>query len=385
MTLCSITGGAGFIGSNLVHHALAHTDRPPRHRRQADLRRQPAQPRGRARRSARDVRRRRTSPIARRWRACSPTSQPRGRAESGRRDARRSLDRQPAAVHRHQHRRHVRAARDGARSSWPASPAPRARRSAFCTCRPTRSTARSGPIGPVQRGDAVRAELAVRGEQGVGRSPGARLLPHLRPAGAHHELLEQLRAVSVSGEADPADDPERARRPAAADLRRRRQRPRLAARRRSLRRAFCWCSRKGAPGEKYNIGGGNERTQPRRSSIVICDALDELRPAAANPALAGSRSSYRALKTFVPDRPGHDRRYAIDATKIRASSAGRRATRSRTGLRETVGWYLEHRDWCEAVQAGRYDRERLGLGIDASRSRSTKTRRLRVVSRDDSR
>src|SRR5439155_214779 len=81
----------------------------------------------------------------------------------------------------------------------------------------------------------VRAELAVRGEQGVGGSSRSRLLAHLPPAGADHELLEQLRAVSVSGEADPSDDPECARRQAAADLRRRRQRARLAARRGSLR------------------------------------------------------------------------------------------------------------------------------------------------------
>src|SRR5579872_3247697 len=71
---------------------------------------------------------------------------------------------------------------------------------------------------------------------------------------------------------------------------------------------------KGRPGGKYNIGGGNERTN---LEIVdrICDAAEALRPAAANPALKGS--TYRALKTFVADRPGHDRRYAIDATKIR--------------------------------------------------------------------
>ena len=73
--------------------------------------------------------------------------------------------------------------------------------------------------------------------------------------------------------------------------------------------------RRGRAGEKYNIGGGNERTN---LEIVdrICDTLQDVRPAAANPAVR-HRSSYRDLKTFVPDRPGHDRRYAIDATKIR--------------------------------------------------------------------
>jgi dTDP-glucose 4,6-dehydratase len=110
--------------------------------------------------------------------------------------------------------------------------------------------------------------------------------------------------------------------------------------------------REGEPGGKYNIGGGNERTN---LEVVdgICDALDETRPAA---------ESYRSLKTFVPDRPGHDRRYAIDATKIRSALGWTPARTFDRGLRETVEWYIAHRDWCDAVQAGRYDRERLGLG-----------------------
>ena len=110
--------------------------------------------------------------------------------------------------------------------------------------------------------------------------------------------------------------------------------------------------REGQPGEKYNIGGGNERTNLQ---IVdgICDTLDETKPAGA---------SYRSLKTFVPDRPGHDRRYAIDATKIRRELGWSPARTLERGLRETVEWYVAHRDWCDAVQAGRYGRERLGLG-----------------------
>jgi dTDP-glucose 4,6-dehydratase len=115
----------------------------------------------------------------------------------------------------------------------------------------------------------------------------------------------------------------------------------------------------GQPGEKYNIGGGNERTN---LEVVdgICDVLDALRPPARNPALQG-RSSYRELKTFVPDRPGHDRRYAIDAGKIRRELGWRPRHDFASGLHATVQWYLEHRDWCGQVQAGRYDRERLGL------------------------
>src|SRR2546422_1313138 len=116
---------------------------------------------------------------------------------------------------------------------------------------------------------------------------------------------------------------------------------------------------KGRAGEKYNIGGGNQRTN---LEIVdrICEALEELRPAASNRALKGA-ASYRALRSFVPDRPGHDRRYAIDASKIARELGWRPHRTFENGLRETARWYLDHRDWCERIQAGRYDRQRLGL------------------------
>src|SRR5438876_2328996 len=110
--------------------------------------------------------------------------------------------------------------------------------------------------------------------------------------------------------------------------------------------------RQGRPGEKYNIGGGNERTNLELVDRV-CDILDAVKPAA---------SSRRALKTFVPDRPGHDRRYAIDATKIRRELGWAPRHTFEDGLEATVRWYLDHRGWCDAVQAGRYDRQRLGLG-----------------------
>ena len=116
---------------------------------------------------------------------------------------------------------------------------------------------------------------------------------------------------------------------------------------------------KGRTGEKYNVGGGNERTN---LEIVdrICDALEVLRPARSNPALGVA--GYRELKTFVADRPGHDRRYAIDASKIRRELGWAPRHVFEDGLASTARWYLDHRDWCEQVQQGRYDRSRLGLG-----------------------
>ncbi len=114
---------------------------------------------------------------------------------------------------------------------------------------------------------------------------------------------------------------------------------------------------RGRVGETYNVGGGNERTN---LDIVdrICDALDGLQPAAER---RPNGTQLPRSKTFVPDRPGHDRRYAIDATKITRELGWRPARSFEEGLRATVRWYMEHRDWCEGVQTGRYDRERLGL------------------------
>jgi len=118
---------------------------------------------------------------------------------------------------------------------------------------------------------------------------------------------------------------------------------------------------RGRPGETYNIGGDSERTNLQ---VVdrICEVLEEELPAAMNRALAARGcASYRELRTFVADRPGHDRRYAIDASKIRTELGWRPRHQFESGLAETVRWYLAHRDWCEGVQAGKYRRERLGL------------------------
>ncbi len=116
----------------------------------------------------------------------------------------------------------------------------------------------------------------------------------------------------------------------------------------------------GVPGEKYNLGGRSERTN---LEIVdaLCAALEAERPAAENEALrARGVGSYLDLKTFVADRPGHDRRYAIDDTKIRTELGFSPRHDFEAGLAATVRWYLAHRDWCAAIQSS-YGRERLGL------------------------
>ena len=109
----------------------------------------------------------------------------------------------------------------------------------------------------------------------------------------------------------------------------------------------------GRPGETYNVGGNHERTNMQIVD-TLCAALDRLSPRADG-------KSYSAQKTFVADRPGHDRRYAINSAKLQSELAWSPAESFETGLEKTICWYLEHRDWCNKVSADKYQRERLGL------------------------
>jgi dTDP-glucose 4,6-dehydratase len=104
----------------------------------------------------------------------------------------------------------------------------------------------------------------------------------------------------------------------------------------------------------YNVGGWNEKANLEVVE-TLCAILDEFSPRADG-------APYRSQISFVADRPGHDRRYAIDAAKIRRDLGWEPVYTFETGLESTAQWYLDHRDWCEAVQAGRYERQRLGLG-----------------------
>jgi dTDP-glucose 4,6-dehydratase len=118
---------------------------------------------------------------------------------------------------------------------------------------------------------------------------------------------------------------------------------------------------RGEPGGKYNIGGSGERTNLELVDL-LCEELSRQRPARENAALkAKGIASYAALKTFVPDRPGHDRRYAIDSGKIRRELGWAPKRDLASGLAATVSWYLANAAWCDSVQSGTYRRERLGL------------------------
>ncbi len=102
----------------------------------------------------------------------------------------------------------------------------------------------------------------------------------------------------------------------------------------------------GRPGQTYNVGGWNE--QPNIDIVhTICTLLDELRPREGG-------QSYRAQIAHVKDRPGHDRRYAIDARKIERELGWRPAETFETGIRKTVQWYLDNADWVAQVQSGAY-------------------------------
>ena len=110
---------------------------------------------------------------------------------------------------------------------------------------------------------------------------------------------------------------------------------------------------KGRPGQTYNVGGNAER---RNIEVVraICASLDRKRPRADG-------KPYADQITFVTDRPGHDARYAIDATKIRDELGWEPTVTFETGIEQTVDWYLNNRDWWQTILDGRYKTERLGV------------------------
>jgi dTDP-glucose 4,6-dehydratase len=116
----------------------------------------------------------------------------------------------------------------------------------------------------------------------------------------------------------------------------------------------------GEVGETYNIGGHNEK-QNIQVVHTICDLLEELVPNNIHSIAAGNKSGFKGLVTYVQDRPGHDIRYAIDASKIEKELGWAPKESFESGIRKTVAWYLTNNEWVTHVQDGSYQRERLGV------------------------
>jgi dTDP-glucose 4,6-dehydratase len=114
---------------------------------------------------------------------------------------------------------------------------------------------------------------------------------------------------------------------------------------------------RGRVGETYLFGGRSEKTNLEMVHS-ICDLVDDL--------IRKSSGTSRTLITYVTDRPGHDLRYAVDASKAERELGWRPMVGFSDGLRRTVSWYLEHPGWCAEIASGRYRRDRLGLGRDAN-------------------
>ncbi len=118
----------------------------------------------------------------------------------------------------------------------------------------------------------------------------------------------------------------------------------------------------GRPGEVYNVGGDSERTNLEVVD-TLCALLDEVLP-------DSPYCPHGQLKTFVADRPGHDKRYAIDATKLKSELGWEPEESFESGMRRTLSWYLGNQDWCRRVMDGSYRGERLGTAEDGLPTRT---------------
>ena len=306
-----VTGGAGFIGSGLRPPPPGGDRRRDRRPRQADLRRQSRQPRG-------DRVRRERSPAVRfvHGDICDAALVGSARREvadavvnfAAESHVDRSILAADAFLRTGVIGVHVlldaarRADADGPACAWSRS-------------RPTRSTAASRRA-TAREDDPLRAAQPVRRGQGGRRAAVPRLPRDARHGRRDHPRRQHLRSAPASREAHPAVHHQRARRPAAAAVRRRPAAARLAARRRPRRRGRASCSITASRGWRTTCRRGQERANRE--------------VAQADPGAAGQAWS---LVRSVPDRPGHDRRYAMDGTRMRRLAGGR-ALASRTGWRQ---------------------------------------------------
>ena len=206
---------------------------------------------------------------------------------------------------------------------------------ASCTSRPTRSTATSSRGDRSREGDALPARQPVRGQQGRRRPAGARLRAHLRRRRVITRGSNNYGPYQFPEKLIPLFTTNAARRQAAAGLRRRPAGARLHLRRRPLRRRSSSCSRAGAAGEIYNVGGGNE-VQNIETDAPLLDA-DRPRRDADPP-----------RRRTGPGTTGATRSTARSC----ARSAGRRRSTSPRASRATVEWYRDNRAWWEPIKYG---------------------------------
>jgi dTDP-glucose 4,6-dehydratase len=113
---------------------------------------------------------------------------------------------------------------------------------------------------------------------------------------------------------------------------------------------------KGRLGEVYNVGGNEER-QNIEIVYILCDSLDEIKPL---------KQSRRELITYVKDRPGHDRRYAIDSTKLQNELNWQPLESFESGIKKTIQWYLDNQRWSDRVKDGSYQGQRLGENAEGA-------------------
>ena len=299
-----VTGGAGFIGSNFVHHLMEHTDAAGHRARQDDLRREPRGPR-RAARGPRAAGRRRH----RRARRGRPARRRARRGRPLRRGvAQRQLAARPEPVHPDQHPRHVHDPRGGPQARQ--APPPRLDRRGLRRPRARRPQA-------LHRGHALQPVLALLRVQGRLRPPGPRVGPQLRRAGDGLQLLQQLRPLAAHREVHPPPDHQRHRRHPPQALRLGRERPRLDPRRRPLLGRAGRSSSKGRIGETYLIGADGEK-----NNLEVV----RLHPDPDGPARRRLRPRHR------PRRPRPALRH-----RVRQAAPGARLAAAVPGLRVRTG------------------------------------------------